>query len=162
MASNPDRYALDIASAILAQGESSRLYQSLVYRQQIAQDIGADADLREDAGLYVVNATVASGKTLEQVRKALEAELQSIEQKPITEAELQKAKNQLITDQLRRRETNEGKAAAIGYDATVLHDAAEVNNSLRKLQAVTAADVQRVMDQYVRDGKSLIINYVSK
>ena len=161
-AGSPDRYALDVASAILAQGESSRLYQSLVYRQQIAQDIGADADLREDGGLYVVNATVASGKTLDQVRKALESELQSIEQKPVTEAELQKAKNQLITDQLRRRETNEGKAAAIGYDSLVLHNAAEINEGLRKLQAVTSADVKRVMDQYIRDGKSLTINYVSK
>jgi len=161
-ASSPDRYALDVASVILAQGESSRLYQSLVYRQQIAQDVGADADLREDGGLYIVNATVASGKTLDQVRKAIEAELQAIEQKPVTDAELAKAKNQLITGELRRRETNDGKAFAIGYDATVLHDASEINNGLRKLQAVTSADVKRVMDQYIRDQKSLTINYVSK
>jgi len=161
-ATSPDRYALDIASAILAQGESSRLYQSLVYRHQIAQDVGAEDDLREDAGLYVVNATVASGKSLDDVKKALDAELRSIEDKPVTEAELQKAKNQVITDQLRRRETNDGKALAIGYAATVLHDASEINNSLKKLQAVTAADVKRVMDQYIRNGKSLTIDYVSK
>src|SRR5438034_7014766 len=59
-ATSADRYALDIASAILSQGESSRLYQSLIYRQQIAQDVSADDDLREDLGLYVITATVAS------------------------------------------------------------------------------------------------------
>jgi zinc protease len=161
-ATNPDRYALDVAAAILAQGESSRLYQSLVYRQQIAQDVGAEADLREGAGIYVINATVASGKTIDDMKKAIDAELRAIEDKPVSSAELEKAKNQLITDQLRRRETNDGKALAIGYDATVLHDASEVNNGLKRLQAVTAADVERVMDQYIRNGKSLTINYVSK
>ena len=161
-ANSPDRYALDISAAILAQGESSRLYQSLVYRQQIAQDVGAEADLREGAGIYVINATVASGKTIDAVKKGIEVELRAIEDNPVTAAELEKAKNQLITDQLRRRETNDGKALAIGYDATVLHDASEVNNGLKRLQAVTAADVKRVMDQYIRNGKSLTINYVSK
>ena len=96
------------------------------------------------------------------MKKAIDAELRSIQQKPVTEAELQKAKNQLITDQLRRRETNDGKALAIGYDATVLHDASEVNNGLKRLQAVSAADVKRVMDQYIAKGKSLTIDYVSK
>ena len=43
-----------------------------------------------------------------------------------------------------------------------LHDAAEVNNGLKKLQAVTAADVQRVMDKYLKNGKSLTIDYESK
>ena len=161
-ATSSDRYALDIVSAILSQGESSRLYQSLIYRQQIAQDIGADDDLREDLGLYVITATVASGKSPDVVLKAIDAELRDLEQKPVSAAELEKAKNQLITQILRGRETNDGKANAIGYDATVLHDAAEVNNGLAKLQAVTAADVQRVANKYLKDGKPLTITYVSK
>ena len=159
---NPDHYALSLAATILAGGESSRLYQRLVYRDQIAQDVGADADLREDNGLFVVNATVASGKKLEDVRKAIDAELRSIEDKPVSQSELEKAKNQRITEVLRRRETNDGKAYFIGYDATVLHDASEVNNGLKRLQAVTAADVKRVMDHYIRDGKPVTITYVSK
>jgi len=159
---SPDRYALWIAASILGEGESSRLYQSLVYRQQIAQDIGAEADLRESAGIFVVNATAASGKTLDDVKKSIDAELRAIEEKPVTEAELTKAKYQLITAQLRRRETNDGKAFAIGYYATVFHDASEVNKGVAGLQAVTAADVQRVMDKYLKNGKSVTIDYVSK
>ena len=161
-ATSADSYALDIASAILSQGESSRLYQSLIYRQQIAQDVSADDELREDLGLYVITATVASGKSPDAVLKAIDSELRDLEQKSVSASELEKAKNQLITDRLRRRETNDGKAYAIGYDATVLHDAEEVNNGLAKLQAVTAADVQRVVNKYIKDGKSLTITYVSK
>jgi zinc protease len=161
-AASADRYALDIASAILSQGESSRLYQSLIYRQQIAQDVSADDDLREDLGLYVITATIASEKSPDTVLKAIDAELRDIETKPVSAAELEKAKNQLITSRLRQRETNDGKAYAIGYTATVLHDAAEVNSGLAKLQAVTASDVQRVVNKYIKDGKSLTITYVSK
>ena len=161
-AMSPDRYALDIASAVLSQGESSRLYQSLIYRQQIAQDVSADDDLREDLGVYVITATVASGKSPDVVLKAIDAELRDLEQKPVSASELDKAKNQLVTEVLRRRETNDGKAFAIGHDATVLHDAAQVNNGLARLQAVTAADVQRAVNKYVKDGKSLTITYVSK
>lgn len=161
-AGHPDRYALDIAAAILAQGESSRLYQSLVYRQQMAQDVSAEADLREDLGIYAITATVASGKSPAEVEKAIRAEVRALEEKPVSAAELQKAKNQLITEQLRRRETNDGKAYAIGYDATVLHDASEVNHGLARLQAVTAADVERVMKKYMAHGKPLTITYTSK
>jgi len=160
--SSPDYYPLTIAAVILGDGESSRLYQSLVYRQQIASDVGADADARENVGIFVVNATVASGKTLDEVNKGIDAELRAIEEKPVSDAELEKAKNQLITGQLRRRETNDGKAFSIGYDATVVHDASEVNNGIRKFEAVTAADVQRVMKQYLADAKPLTIDYVSK
>src|SRR5438552_493448 len=66
-AGSADRYALDMASSILAQGESSRLYQSLVYRQQIAQEVGADDDLREDLGLYAITAIVAGRQSPEGV-----------------------------------------------------------------------------------------------
>jgi len=161
-ASSADRYALDVAAAILAQGESSQLYQSLIYRQQIAQDVSADDDLREDLGLNVITATVASEKSPDVVIKAIESELKNLEEKPVSAAELAKAKNQLITDRLRRRETNDGKAFSIAYAATVLHDASEVNNGFRKLQAVTAADVKRVVDKYIKNQKSLTITYVSK
>ncbi len=161
-ATSSDRYALELAASILAQGDSSRLYQSLVYRQQIAQDVDGEADLREQAGLFIVGATVAGGKSVDAVEKALRAELHSIESKPVSAAELEKAKNQIVTGQLRRRETNDGKAFALAYDATVLHDAAAVNNDLPRLEAVTAADVQRVMDKYVRDGKSVTIVYESQ
>ena len=134
----------------------------MVYRQQIAQEVGADDDLREDLGLYAITAIVAGGKSPEVVLQAIRTELRNIEEKPVSAAELQKARNQLITDRLRRRETNDGKAFSIGYDVTVVHDAAEVNTGLAKLQAITAADVQRAVDKYIKNQNSLTIIYVSK
>jgi len=57
-----DAVALTMADIILSQGRSSRLYQSLVYQQQVAQSANVNADLREDAGLVVFTAIVAIAK----------------------------------------------------------------------------------------------------
>jgi zinc protease len=161
-ASSSDAAALTVAASILAQGESSRLYQSIVYRSQLAQDVSADADLREDAGLFVVRAILASGKSTVDAEKALNVELERVCEKQVSTAELEKAKNLLVTAELRRRETNDGKASAIGEAIILQHDAAEVNKGLAKLQAVSVADVQRVMKKYLGDRKRLVLTYVSE
>ena len=75
-------------------------------------------------------------------------------------AELEKAKNQLITNQLRQRETSNGKALALGEAAVLLGDAARVNTDLERLQAVTAADIQRVMKKYFADTNRLVLYYL--
>ncbi|HEY3055353.1 MAG TPA: pitrilysin family protein [Thermoanaerobaculia bacterium] len=158
-ASSPDSYALTVAAAILGKGESSRLYQSLVYKKQVAQEIEADADLKEDLGLFGVLAIMATGHDSKEGEKELRAQLKSLAEKPVTTAELTKAKNLLLTDALKERETNNGKAFAIGQAIVLTRNAEEVNRGLEKLQDVTAADVQRVMRKYVQDAKSVVIAY---
>src|SRR5436190_21912655 len=117
-----DSAALTMADVILSQGRSSRLYQSLVYQQQVAQSANANADLKEDAGLFQLTAIVAAGKKPEDAEAALRAEVKKLQDAPVSDAELEKAKNQIITSQLRQRETNNGKASALGQAAVLLGD----------------------------------------
>lgn len=157
---SPDAEPLKVAATILAQGESSRLYKSLIYDQQIAQSADATPDLREDAGVFYFNVVLASGKKPEDVERALLAEIEKIQDASVSAAELDKAKNQLVTNELRQRETSNGKALALGSSAVLLGDPNRVNTDLAKLQAVTAADVQRVMKQYFTAGNRLVIYYL--
>jgi zinc protease len=158
-ASSGDSAALNVAAAVLAKGESSRLYQSLVYKSQVAQQIDAGADLREDLGIFYVLAVISSDHSLKEGQEALNRELKTLQEKLVPASELEKAKNLLLTDALRERETNNGKASSLGQSIVLEKDAAEVNRGLERLQAVTAADVQRVMKKYVAGGKPVIINY---
>ena len=158
-ASSADSFAMNVAAAILGRGQSSRLYQSLVYKQQIAQEIDAEADLREDLGLFGVTAIMATGHSAAEGEKALRSELMQLVEKPVDSAELEKAKNLLLTDALKERETNNGKAFALGQAIAIEKDAEEVNRGLQKLQAVTAEDVQRIMRKYVGNAKSVVIDY---
>ena len=155
-----DAPALTMADIILSQGRSSRLYQSLVYQQQLAQMANANADLREDLGIFQLTAIVAAGKKPEEAEAALLAEIKKLQDAPVTAAELEKAKNQIITSQLRQRETNNGKANALGQAAVLLGDPNRVNTDLDKLQAVTAADVQRVAKKYFTDKNRYVFIYL--
>lgn len=155
-----DAPALTMADIILSQGRSARLYQSLIYQQQVAQSANANAALSEDAGLFELTAIVAAGKKPEDVEAALKAEIKKLQDTPVTAAELEKAKNQIITSQLRQRETNNGKANALGRAAVLLGDSNRVNTDLGKLEAVTAADVQRVANKYFTEKNRYVFIYL--
>ena len=157
---SPDADALRVADVLLSGGESSRLYHALVYEQQVAQAANTVIDLREDVSVFKLYAILASEKQPAEVERALVAEIKKLQDAPVAPAELNKAKNQLVTNQLRERETNNGKALALGEAAVLLGDPTRVNTDLARLQAVTAADVQRVMRKYFTDANRVVINYL--
>jgi len=155
-----DAAALTIADTLLSQGRSSRLYQSLVYQQQLAANVNANAALREDVGLFTLTAFVANGKKPEDVEASLNAEIKKIQDTPVSAAELEKAKNQIVTSQLRQRETSLGKSQALGRAAVLLGDPSRVNTELDRLQAVTAAEVQRVAQKYFTENNRYVFLYL--
>ncbi|HEX5706863.1 MAG TPA: pitrilysin family protein [Pyrinomonadaceae bacterium] len=157
-----DAYVLKVAEAILSRGESSRIYQSLVYKQQVAAEAFINGDFREDRGLFVFGAILAGGKKIEEAEKSLLAELKRMQDEPVTKAELEKAINQLVTEQLRQFETNNGKADAIGFAAVLNGDVSRVNTGIDKIQSVTAADIQRVMKKYFTDSNRVVIHYMDE
>jgi zinc protease len=151
--------ALRVAEIILSGGESSRLYQELVYKQQVAQEAAFTADVRVDKGILYFYAIGAQGKTAAELEKSILAELAKIQNAPVTPKELEKAKNQLITRKIQELETNDGKATAIERAIAYDGDPKAVNSDIQKLQAVTAADVQRVMKKYFTDKNRFVIHY---
>src|SRR5258707_13588479 len=155
-----DAAALTIADIVLSRGRSSRLYQSLVYQQQVAQSANANADLREDSGLFSLTAIPAAGKKPEDAEASLRAEIKKLQDTPVSVAELEKAKNQIVTTQLRQRETNLGRGQALGRAAVLLDDPNHANTELEELQAVTAADVQRVAKKYLTDSNAYVFYYL--
>ena len=160
-ASNEDSVPLAAVSTILTEGDSSRLREKLV-RGAIAQEVFAGDDSREDLGLFTIAAIMASGHDTPEAEKIIRGELASLAEKPMPAAELQKAKNLMLTSELRDRETSNGKAYGLGQAVTIDHDANAVNTDLAKLQALTAADIQRVVKKYLVDGKAVVITYVNE
>ena len=155
-----DTPALELAAEILAGGESSRLYQSLVYEQQIAQQASFDADLNEDLGLLTVRMILASGKSPAEAEKALGEQLNRFLKDGVTPEELEKAKNRFLTGKLIERETNNGKASVLGQAAVVYGDPNRVNTDLARLQAVTAEQIKEVMNRYLATKKKVVIEYL--
>ena len=159
---SPDWAALEVASSIMSGGESSRLYQELVYKQQLAQQVQFSADKRADRGLLDFIAILGSTKSPEEGEKALLTELEKIQTSLVTPQELEKAKNQLITEAISERETVDGKANAIGFAIMWAGDVNDVNTNIAKLQAVTAQDIQRVMKKYFTEKNRVVIYYTNE
>lgn len=158
-AADADIVPLEVAAALLSHGESSRLNQSLVYRSQIAQSADAQVDARVDTGLFVLTAVMASGHQTAEAEKMLLDEVRKLASEPISTAELDKVKTQLLTEQLVQRQTAQGKAFALGNAVLQEGDAARANSDLAALQAVTTTDVQRVLKRYVLDAHRVTIDY---
>lgn len=156
---SPDIPALRLAAAIMSQGDSSRLYKALVRDQQIAQEADIDLELNTEGGRISFIGIGSDKGTSESLEKAFLAELKKIQDDGVTAKELEKAKNQLISRAVRARETNDGKAIAIERAVAYLGDPTAVNREIQQLQAVTAADIQRVMKQYFKDNNRVVIYY---
>jgi zinc protease len=156
---SPDAPALQVAAAVLSAGESSRINQSLVYRQRIATQAGFSTDLRVGPGLLIAYAIAGGGKSPAAIADALLAEVTRLATSPPTATELAKVKTQIVTAAFVSRQTPLGLASALGDAAVLEGNAARINTDLDDLQRVTAADVQRVLRRYVLGAKKVTIEY---
>lgn len=146
---HPDSYALEIASSILSSGQSSRLYKRLVYDEQSALAAQGQSLFLEGPSIFFGFAVVNQGKNIKETLTSMEYTFGEMAEKPVAADELEKAKNQTIAGFILGREGVQAKADFLGRCAVLLKDATRYNNELEKYRKVTAADVQRVVKQYL-------------
>ena len=144
---HPDNYALDVLSIILGHGQTSRLYQAVV-EKKIATDVDASNDTGKDPLLFIVQATVAPGSSLEKTEAALFAEIDRLKREPVTAGELQRAKKQVEASFVYSKDSIRSLAQQLGYYNTVA-TWRYLDGYLDHVRAVTAADVQRVASAYL-------------
>ena len=146
--SDPDAPVFNVLTQILSSGQSARLYRSLVRDEQLAlQASGGGFDLL-NGGMFFFFAIANAGKAPADVEKSLLAEIDKLRAEPVTDAELSKAKNQILTGEVFGRIGTESKASALASADLLFGSPDEVNNRYDKLTAVTAADVTRVAQKY--------------
>jgi zinc protease len=159
---HPDSAAFSMLETILSGGQSSRLYRSLVYERQLAQSAGAIDYALEDAGIFAVQAIVAGGRDVDEAEQALGAEVARVRDQPVTAAELEEARNEIVSSMLFSRETPTGRANEIGSSITTANDPRWGDRLLAAVQRVTAADVQRVARRYLADNRRVSIRYLDQ
>jgi len=145
---HPDSYALNVLQGILATGRSSRLYRTLVYEKQIALYAGGDYDdVSADPNLFVVYAGVMPRKTIEEVEKALYAEIDKFKTSPVSDEELQKAKNQIESSFIMGQDSVYYQAMLLGQFESVASWKL-LDTYVENIRAVTKEDVMRVANAY--------------
>ena len=148
-----DDAALDIASYVLAGSRTSRLTQALVYGGELATNVNAYQDGKRLDGDFSVVATARPGKGLDTLRVVIDAELARLAADGPTAREMDEARNAIEASFLRSIEQVMGKADRLNayYYQTGNPDSFQAD--LDRYKAVTAADVQRVVRQYLRTAR---------
>jgi len=159
---DPDSYPLHIVSKILSDGQSSRIYRSLVYETQVAVAAFGQANIIEDPNLFFAVAIVQPGHTPAEAGKALVAELERLKNEPISDAELQQAKNQFARDYIIGRESNQGKATQLAHAVVIHDDVKTADGEFDIFQNITKEDVQRVARKYFTPESRLLITILPK
>jgi zinc protease len=157
---HPDSYPLHIASKVLSDGESSRIYKKLVYDKGIALAASGEANIIEDPNLFYAVAFVQPGHRPEEAIDALIAEFDRLKAEPITEHELQRAKNQFARDYILGRESNQQKALQLAHAIVIHHDVKTADGEFDIFQKLTTADVQRVARTYFTPENRLVLTLV--
>ncbi len=159
---DPDSYPLHIASKVLSDGQSSRVYRKLVYEKQIALAAFGGGNIIEDPNLFYAVAIVQPGHTTQEAIDALIGELDQLRNEPITPAELQQAKNQFARDYIFSRESNKDKAMQLGHAAVIHNDIKTADGEFDIFMNITQADVQRVARKYFTPENRLVMTIMPK
>jgi zinc protease len=146
-----DSYPLQVAFDILSAGESSRLYRRLVYDEQSAVAAQAQLLLLEGPSIGFLFGVANQGRDVKAVAKSIREVVDGLAGAPPSPEELEKIKNTIVSRLVVGRQTMQQKADAVGASASLLGDPERYNTELTKYQAVTAADVQRVVKEYLSE-----------
>jgi zinc protease len=145
----PDAFALEIASEILSDGKSSRLYKDLVVDKQSVVDVGAEYDMTSfDPGLFWFSAQIRPGVKTEDVIAEIDKQVAALRDTPVSPEELQRAKNLEQSGFVYGQDSIFREAELLGV-YQMLGDYHMIDDYLSEIDKVTAADVQRVAKKYL-------------
>jgi len=144
----PDYYALNLAFTILSGGESSRLYRRLVYETQLAAQAAGFGNFTEDPNLFLAYAVMNQGKTAGDGKTAIESVLDQMKDQPVSEHELNKAKNQVLAGSIFAREADQQTGDNLGFAAVIGKDPELMNRDIDLYLRVTPEEIERAAREY--------------
>lgn len=157
-----DYYAVDMLSRILSNGESSRLYRSLVDEQQKALFVGNFPLALEDPGISLSFGITNMGVSVDELEKAIDAEVEKVQKELITEKEFEKLRNQIESEFV----TNNSRVAGIAESLATYHmffgDANLINTEIDRYLAVTREDIKAAANKYLVKNNRVVLYYLPK
>lgn len=143
---HPDNVIYGLIGSLLSDGRTSRLYKSLVEKQQLALNAQGFSGFPGDKypNLLLFYALTAPNRTVDQVATGLRAEIEKLKTEPVSATELERVKTQARAGLLRSLDSNSGMAQLLLEYEVKTGSWRNVFKELERLSAVTAADVQRV------------------
>lgn len=157
-----DYYAMEMLNTLLSNGNSSRIYRSLVDEKQLAIQAGSFQFPLEDPGLGISYGIANMGVELTEIEKAIIEQIEKVQKEPVTDQELKKLQNQIENQFVSQLSSVEGIAENLAVYETHFGDASLINTEINRYLAVTKEDIQRVANQYFSEKNRLVLFWLPK
>jgi zinc protease len=155
---NKDFHAADLVSDVLGRGDSSRLHQRLVKDNPIFNSLSAFTMGTIDPGLLVINGRVREGMDLKEAEKALDHVVYDFVETGITDAELEKVKNQALSTLEFGEVDVLNRAMNLAFSA-LSGDAHLVNRERGLIEKIESEEVDRLAQQILKEENSSVLYY---
>ena len=142
-ANDPQGPAINLLMSVLTEGNSSRLHRLLVEEKQVAIQVGGYFAEGFDPGLTWLQLTLPTGARVAEVEKVLDAALDEVVARGVTDAELTRAKNLYASSFWKELTTINGKASLLGQFEVFEGDYRKLFDSPATYEKVTREDLQK-------------------
>lgn len=150
-------YALDVLSGILSGTSSSRFSKELVREQQVAAGVSAyNNNFSRLDDMFIIGGTPAQGKSVDALQKAIQAQLDSLKMTPVSDAELERVKTQVVASEVYELDSVFYQAMQLGMLETVGLNWRLSEQYVDNIKAVTAEQLQQVAQKYFIDDRLTI------
>lgn len=157
-----DYYSLDMLTTLLSSGESSRLQKALVDNSQKAVNVGAFPYPLEDPGLFLAYAISNVGVDANELEATMQLELDKVKNELITEKEFQKLQNQIENSFVSGNSTVAGIASSLCEYHVLYGNTELINSEIEKYMKVTREDIKNVAKKYLNADNRVVLHYLAK
>jgi len=157
-----DYYSIDMLTTLLSEGQSSRLYKSLVDEQQKAVYTGAFPAGLEDPGLFIAVAIANSGINADELEKSIDAEIEKIKDSLITDEEYEKLRNQIKTRFVNKNSRVSGIAEDLSKYFMLYEDTDLINSEIELYMEVSKEDIKNAAIKYLNKQNRVVLYYLPK
>lgn len=152
-----EAYALDLLANVLGYGDSSLLHQRLVYKDQLAANVGAYNQTLQLEGLFQIYISLKPGIDFKRAERTTLGTIWRVRNMTISDADLQKAKNQVMKGYVDGLKTIHGRAEALALNETIYGDYEMLFKDLDRYNAITAKQVRDVATKYLAPEKMTLV-----
>jgi zinc protease len=152
--------ALEMASAVLSRGSSSRMFKKMVDEKQNSLQVGNFNFALEDYGAFISYALPNNGTALDTLLKDMDEEIVRLQSTLISNDEFTKLQNQFENEFIDKNQTTLGMAENLADGFTFYKNTNNLNTELEEIRKVTKEDIQAVAKKYLNPNQRVILYYL--
>lgn len=157
-----DYYAMSILNGILSEGESSRLYYELEYKDELVNEIDTNLYGMEKTSLFIISALAMKGRSLDEIEEKINGILEDIKNGNIDDNEITKIKNKIETYYNSKRQSIVSLSDKFSHIKTFYNDCEKINFEILDYLSVTKSDIVETANKYLNINQRLVLNYLPK